>query len=117
MFPAFLKGLLSKLSNHGCPSISHILMDIGEHSFHMFESFERCDSQSTGIFWALGVIKVALFMVLSFKWSVNKHCVAKILLAAWDTLLYENNCNYDSCKFCYKSTFIPFLSFRRNQKT
>ena len=28
----------------------------------------------------------------------------------------EKNCNYNSCKFCYKFAFIPFLAIRRIQK-
>ena len=37
-----------------------------------------------------------------FKWSVKKHCVAKVLLAIWETFLHENNRNYNSYKFSYK---------------
>ena len=48
--------------------------------------------------------------VVLFKWSMKKHCVANILQGTWETVLYENNCNYDSYKFCYKFAFIPFLS-------
>ena len=50
------------------------------------------------------------------KWSVKNHCVTKILKEIWETFLYENNRNYNSCKVNYKVTCIPFLSFRKNQK-
>ena len=50
------------------------------------------------------------------KWSVKNHCVKKILKEIWETFLYENNRNYNSCKVNYKVTCIPFLSFRKNQK-
>ena len=59
---------------------------------------------------------VVLFTVLWFKWSVKKHCIAKVLLVNWETFLHENNRNYNSCKFSYKFTFVPFLSFLRNEK-
>ena len=49
-------------------------------------------------------------------WSVTKHCVVKILQGIWERFLYENNRNYNSYKFSYKFTFIPCLSFHRNQK-
>ena len=52
------------------------------------------------------------FCVLSEQWK--KHCVAKILLAILEILLYENSYNYDSYKFSNKFTF--FFSFRTNQK-
>ena len=40
---------------------------------------------------------------------------SKILQGIFETFLYENNRNYNSCKFSYKFDFIPVLSFRRNQ--
>ena len=55
------------------------------------------------------------FPVLSFKWSVKKHCVTKVLLAIWEIILRENNCNYNSYRFSCKF-FILFLSFLTNQK-
>ena len=42
---------------------------------------------------------------------MKKHCVAKVLLAIWETFLHENNCNYNSYGFSYKFAFILFLSF------
>ena len=66
------------------------------------------------IFW--GHLQVALFTILWFKWSVKKHCVAKVLLAIWEIFLHENNCNYNSYRFSYKFAFIFFLSFIANQK-
>ena len=64
----------------------------------------------------LRALKVAFFTVLCFKWSVKKHCVAKISQGIWERFLYENNRNYNSYKSSYKFAFIPCLSFRRNQK-
>ena len=66
--------------------------------------------------FAEAVLQVVSFTVLCFKWSVKKHCVANILQGIWMIFLYENNCNYNSYKFSYKSTLISFFSFRRNQK-
>ena len=34
----------------------------------------------------------------------------------FERFLYENNRNYNPYKFSYKVTFIPVLSFYRNQK-
>ena len=62
------------------------------------------------------VLQVVLFTVLWFKWSVRKHCVAKVLLAIWEIFLHENNRNYNSYRFSYKFAFILFLSFLTNQK-
>ena len=56
------------------------------------------------------------FLGVFYKLSVKKHCVAKILQEIWEIFLYENNRNYNSYKFSYKFTFIPFLFFCRNQK-
>ena len=61
--------------------------------------------------FAESVLQVALFTVLWFKWSVKKHCVAKVLLAISDIFLHENNGNYSSCRFSYKFGFILFVSF------
>ena len=66
--------------------------------------------------FAEGVIQVVLFTVLWFKWSVKKHCVAKVLLAIWESFLHENNRNYISYRLSYKFAFIIFLSFLTNQK-
>ena len=38
-----------------------------------------------------------------------------IVQGIWEAFLYENNRNYDFCKFNYKFAVIPFLSFRKNQ--
>ena len=56
--------------------------------------------------------------IYCFKSQVisEKHCVAKVLQWVWEILLYENKRNYNSYKFSWKFAFIPFLSFRRNQK-
>ena len=53
---------------------------------------------------------------LWFKWSVKKHCVAKVLLAVWEIILHENNRNYNLPRFSYKVASIPSLSFLGNQK-
>ena len=76
--------------------------------------FNYCTHSWRG--FAGAVLQVVSFTVLYFKWSVKKHCVAKILQGIWKIFLYENNCNYNSYKFSYKSTLISFFSFRRNQK-
>ena len=47
---------------------------------------------------------------------MKKHYVAKILQGIWEGFLFEHNRNYNSCKFSYKSAFIPCLYLRRNQK-
>ena len=55
-----------------------------------------------------------------FKWSVKEHqehYVAKILLAIWETFLYENSFNFNSYNLSYKLAFISFLSYPMNQKT
>ena len=50
----------------------------------------------------------------SDQWK--KYCVAKVLLAIWETFLHENNHDYDSYRFSYRFAFILFLSFFTNQK-
>ena len=54
--------------------------------------------------FAEGVLPEILFTVLSFKWSVKKHCLAKILQGVWETFLYENSRNCNLYKFSYKFT-------------
>ena len=66
--------------------------------------------------FAEGVLRVVLFTILWFKWSVKKHCVGKVLLAIWETFLDEYNRNYNSYTFSYKFAFILFFSFLTNQK-
>ena len=51
-----------------------------------------------------------------FKRSVKNYCVAKVLLATWETFLHENNCTYNSYRFSYKFAFILFSPFLTNQK-
>ena len=65
--------------------------------------------------WAFYKLFYLRFCLSSDQWK-NKHCVAKILQGIWKRFLYENNCNYNSCKFSHKFIFILFLSFHRNQK-
>ena len=48
-----------------------------------------------------GSQKKKLFTISCFKWSVQKNCAAKILLAIWEKFLEENNCNYNSYKLKY----------------
>ena len=69
--------------------------------------------------FAEGVLQVVLFTILLFKWSVKKHCVAKVLLAIWEIFLHENNCNYNSYRFSYKFSFILFyfLSYKPKSRT
>ena len=58
------------------------------------------------------VLQVLSFIVLWFKWSVKKHCVAKLLLAIWEILLHENNRNCNSYTFSYKVVFSYKLKTR-----
>ena len=51
-----------------------------------------------------------------FKWSVKKHCAAKVLLAIWEIFSHENNRSYNSYRLSYKFTFILLLSFLTNKK-
>ena len=58
-----------------------------------------------------------VYLRLCFKRSVNRHCLAKVLLAICEISLYENNCN--NCKNSYKIVTIRldlFFSICRNQK-
>ena len=57
-----------------------------------------------------------LFIVVWFKWSAKKHCVAGVLLEIWEIFLNEENRNYNSYRFSYKLVFILFLSFLSNQQ-
>ena len=59
-----------------------------------------------------GILVVVLFAILCFNWSVKENCGAKILLTIWETLPYENHCNFDSCKFSYNSLLSLFCPFR-----
>ena len=47
---------------------------------------------------------------------MEKHCVAKVLLAISEMFLHENNRSYNFYRFRYKFVFILFLSFLTNQK-
>ena len=60
--------------------------------------------------------RVVLFKILCLKWPVKKYCAGKILQGISERFLYENDRDYNSYKFSYKFTFIPFLSIHRNQK-
>ena len=42
--------------------------------------------------------------------------MVKVLPAVRGIFLHGNNRNYNSCKFSYKFTLIPFLSFLKYQK-
>ena len=66
------------------------------------------------IFWG----RSTSCFIYSFVFQVimKKHCGAKISQGIWERSLYENNRNSNSCKFCCKYIFIPFLFFHRNQK-
>ena len=50
---------------------------------------------------------------LSHQWKI--HCVAKILLAISEIYFQENNVNCNFYRLKYKFTFMPLLSFVRNQ--
>ena len=62
------------------------------------------------------LLQFILFIVLWFKWSVKKHCVAKVLLEVSQIFLHENNRNYNLYRFSCKFAFILFLSFLINLK-
>ena len=66
------------------------------------------------IFWGHSVIYFDYCFL--FQVILKKHFLAKILREIFETLLYESNCNYNSCKFSYKFAFISLFSFRKNQK-
>ena len=79
-----------------------------------WEALQLMCTQLTMICW----VHSSSCFVYGFMIQVisEKHCVATIIPDIWETPLYKNNCNYNSYKFNCKFTFIPFLSFRRNQK-
>ena len=54
---------------------------------------------------------------MCFKWSLKKHCVAKILQGIKERFLYENNRNYNSYSFSYKFALIPVIVFLEKAKT
>ena len=56
------------------------------------------------------------YSVSWFKWSVKKHCLAKVLIANSETFLHEKIRNYSSFRFSYKFAFTLFLLFLANQK-
>ena len=76
--------------------------------------FSKCAHSWRG--FSEGILRVVLFIVLRLNWSVQKHCVAKVLLAIWEIFLHENSQNHNSYRFSYRFTFILFLSFLTNQK-
>ena len=75
-------------------------------------------SQCVHSWWrfAEGVLQVVLCTILWFRWSVKKHCVAKVLLATWQIFFHKNNRDYSSYIFGYKFAFIFFLSFLTIEK-
>ena len=42
---------------------------------------------------------------------MKKQSVGKILQGIWERFLDENDCNYNSYKFNYKFSSIPFFAF------
>ena len=59
--------------------------------------------------FADGILHVVFFPILGFKGSVKEHSVAKIFLAIWGLILYENSFNFISYKLMYKLAFIHFF--------
>ena len=53
--------------------------------------FNQCVHSWRG--FAESIVQVVLFTILWFNWSVKKHCLAKVLLAIWETCLHEDNYN------------------------
>ena len=78
-------------------------------------TFKKIPCYMRGSYYSVQVI-YCFYVVLWFKWSLKKHCVAKGLLAIWEIILHENNRNYNSYKFSYKFPFTFILSFLTNQK-
>ena len=74
----------------------------------------QLQSSSTNVHIVGEDLLTALCELFSLRFCVSS--VAKILQGIWETFLHENNHNYNSYKFSYKFTFIPFLSFRKSQK-
>ena len=66
--------------------------------------------------FAEDILQVVLFMVLCFKGSMKKQCLAKILEEIWERYLYDDNLNYNSNKFSFKFVFNTWLSFPAKQK-
>ena len=66
--------------------------------------------------FAKGILQIVLFAILWFKWSVKKHCVAKVLLAIWEIFLHENNRKNNSDISSYKFAFVLFLLFLTIEK-
>ena len=81
-------------------------------------TFRKLFNECAHSWWgfAEGVLQVVLFIVLWFKWSIKKHCVAKVLPAIWEIFWYENYRNYNFYRFSYKLAFILLLSFLTLQK-
>ena len=71
--------------------------------------FNKCTHSGQG--FDEGVLQVALFTVLWFKWSVKKGSVAKVLLAIWEIILHENNRNQHSYRFITNLLLSSFCSF------
>ena len=46
---------------------------------------------------------------------MKKHCVAKVLLAIWETFLHEKNRSYNFSRLSDKFLFVLFFSFLTNQ--
>ena len=63
-----------------------------------------------GNIYSEDILQVVLFTVLWFKWSVKKHCLAKVLRAMLEMFLHENNCNHNSYKCSHKFVFTPIFS-------
>ena len=58
------------------------------------ESFPTSQCDSTWWSFVKNILEVVLFMFLCFKWLVKKYFVTEILLAVWETLFCEHNCNF-----------------------
>ena len=56
---------------------------------------------------------------ICFIYNLKKHCEAKILLAIWDTFVYEKNCNYNSYKFIKLPLYLfcHFVEIKHKNQT
>ena len=66
-------------------------MKASKNNYTSFNNYNFVITLQSWQGFAGDVLQVVLFTVLWFKWSVKKHCVAKVLLGIWETFLDENN--------------------------
>ena len=67
-------------------------------------------------FWPKHSKSSKICLLMGWFWPKYIMLELKKYRGVWETFLYENNHNYNSYKFSYKFTFIPFLFLHRSQK-